>query len=120
MGFGFSAILDVVSAIRKGIDLVSNDGSIGAFAADMFGQMLDMAANEGQLTILSNVDMGTMRDAIQAAIYEEDDPYSMLVDAAGHEEAVGEILEEIAGQIEDFASDYREDMLDASGEGALD
>lgn len=126
MAYGLGAILELVGALKQGMDAGGKlwngmeGGSIGAMAADLYGQMLDMAANDGQLSILQSVDVGTIRDAINASIYEEDDAYSVLAGAVSHEEAVGDILEEIAGQIEEYASDYREGLLDAGGEDALE
>lgn len=69
----------------------------------------DMCGNEGQTSIMESVE-GAVEDAALAAA-EGGDPYNILLSAASYPEAVGDILAEMAGIIEEVIAEGMQDTL---------
>ncbi len=67
-----------------------------------YGTALNLCGNSGQRTIIENIGLFGYEEATIAAL-EGDDAIGVLSSIASHPDAVGDILEESGGMINDMA-----------------
>lgn len=107
-----SRILNILSwAWDKGIAA----GIIDEAADEGYNTAIDMCGNEGQVAIIDMTGYDAFVSAAEAA-YNDDDGLGILISACPHPDAVGEILEESYGVIQEYISEVNNDMFGDDGE----
>lgn len=84
-------------------------------ADEAFMMALDMCGNSGQVSIIERTGYQAFYEAVREAL-GDGDPFDVLMSACPHPEAVGEILEEVAGYIMEAAEEMNGGAQDEAPE----